>query len=332
MKFRFCECNFSSEPAGGAVSLCNLGHCSTCWLLPHKLLIAFQQRAALWFLCVKRPSWIIRAEYSGGFQLCGGRGCLLLYEWDRFSFKQSSILCFPDVTIPLFFFFLRGHFASRHPQSVTWACKMVFTSLFLWFTRSNLLPVHFLMPFVCDDVSFAGGVWHLFIFIIIISMGQNKNAVIRSHCWSRPVSVCVFVCVSCFPPTCRHVVSRCVLSLVLCVPSHFVLCLVSERLSPSLSLSACMYVCVCVSRSSVTNKGFNGVLGSLAFPFSEATWPAIATLMIVFQSISFHPIPLFIPLVIGCNRVGSRPFHSASPSKSSHVNTEGEFMRTPSSS
>lgn len=283
MKFRFCECNFSSEPAGGAVSLCSLGHCSTCWFLPHQRLIAFQQRAALWFLCMKRPSWIIRAEYSGGLLLCGGSAYLLLYEWDRFSFKQSSILCFPDVTIPLFFFWeaiLHPVIHSPSHGHAKWSSPVYFYDLpgptgFQFISSCPLFVTMFLLQEVFD------------IFLLLLLFQWGKTRMLSSEA-TVEVVLCVCLCVSCFPPTvgmssvavCRHSSS---------VSPFTLSCVLSARDSLRLCPSVCVYVSV--SRSSVTNKGFNGVLGSLAFPFSEATWPAITTLMIVFQSIPFHPIP-----------------------------------------
>lgn len=128
----------------------------------------------------------------------------------------------------------RSHFAPRHPQSVKWACKMVFASPPILLTRSNLFPVHFLMSFVCDNVSFAGGVWHH--FTIIVLMGQNRNAVISSHCLSCPACVCV----SCYPAC--HSCYR------LCVPIQFCpFVSLSARDSPvsSLYVCVCLYLCVC---------------------------------------------------------------------------------------
>lgn len=103
----------------------------------------------------------------------------------------------------------------------------------------------------------------------------HQKPLLKSSC------VCVCVCHVSLPlSACRQSSS---------VSPFTLSCVLSARDSLRLCPSVCVYVSV--SRSSVTNKGFNGVLGSLAFPFSEATWPAITTLMIVFQSIPFHPIP-----------------------------------------
>lgn len=86
------------------------------------------------------------------------------------------------------------------------------------------------------------------------------------------------LCVPCLPPTVgMSSAAVCRVSLLLSVSPPFSLsCVFSLRDCLRVCVmkaAVSQYECVCVSkqpvcRSSVTNKGFTGVLGSLVFPFS----------------------------------------------------------------